>query len=111
MLPDNLYQDPQNLIETIMDGREGSGRVTLADVAKVAGVSVATVDRVLNGRAPVSGKRAQQVYDAARLLQYHGLPILRARAPAPRRKMRLGVALRRRHHAFYQHIEAELRLA
>lgn len=85
--------------------------MTLAEVARAAGVSVATVDRVLNARAPVSGKRAQQVYDAARALQYHGLPILRSRAPEPRRRLRIGVALRRRHHAFYQQIEAELRLA
>ena len=88
-----------------------ASRVTLADVAKAAGVSIATVDRVLNGRAAVSGKRAQQVYDAARALGYHGLPILRARAPAPRMHIRLGVALRRRHHPFYQSIEDEVRLA
>lgn len=85
--------------------------MTLVDVAKAAGVSVATVDRVLNGRAQVSNKRAQLVYEAARALQYHGLPILRARAPQPSRRFRLGVALRRRHNAFYQAIEAEIRLA
>lgn len=97
--------------ESIIAKKPRSPRVTLTDVARAAGVSIATVDRVLSGRAPVSGKRAQQVYDAARALQYHGLPLLRARAPMPRRRMRLGVALRRRHHPFYQAIEAELRLA
>jgi LacI family transcriptional regulator len=97
--------------ETLMDEEAAQQRVTLGDVARAAGVSLATVDRVLNGRAPVSGKRAQQVYDAARTLGYHGLPILRARAPAPRERLRLGIAIRRRHHPFYQRIEAELRAA
>ena len=70
--------------------------MTLAQVAKAAGVSIATVDRVLNGRATVSGKRMERVYEAARALNYHGLPLLRARVPAKRLVVRLGVALRRR---------------
>ncbi|WP_202307130.1 LacI family DNA-binding transcriptional regulator [Mesorhizobium sp. L-8-10] len=115
-MPDSTRLDifPQNhhsMKETVITEEPGSQRITLSDVAKAAGVSLATVDRVLNGRAPVSGKRAQQVYDAARALGYHGLPILRARAPAPRQHMRLGIAIRRRHHAFYQQIEADLRAA
>lgn len=91
--------------------RKPSGRVTLADVAKAAGVGVATVDRVLNGRATVSAKRMDRVYEAARALNYHGLPALRARLPLKRTLVRLGVALRRRHNPFYVALEAAIRLA
>lgn len=91
--------------------KKSVGRVTVADVAKAAGVSVATVDRVLNARTPVSGKRTERVYQAARALNYHGLPALRARLPVRRPVVRLGVALRRRHNPFYVAIEAAIRLA
>jgi len=86
-------------------------RVTLADVAKKAGVSSATVDRVLSGRASVSGKRAELVYEAARELGYYGVPALRARIPAKRSVIRLGLALRRRHNFFYMAIEGAIRAA
>ena len=33
-----------------------SGRPTITDLAKAAGVSVATVDRVLNGRSQGAGR-------------------------------------------------------
>ncbi|KRQ92617.1 LacI family DNA-binding transcriptional regulator [Bradyrhizobium valentinum] len=86
-------------------------RVTLVDIAKAAGVSVATVDRVLNGRAAVSSKRVELVYDAARALNYHGLPTLRSRVPIKQPIVKIGVALRRRHHAFYMAMESALRAA
>jgi len=38
---------------------------TMVDVAKAAGVGVATVDRVINQRAPVSRKTRERVYQAA----------------------------------------------
>ncbi|WP_198164149.1 LacI family DNA-binding transcriptional regulator [Bradyrhizobium jicamae] len=83
----------------------------MAEIAKAAGVSVATVDRVLNGRASVSSKRMELVYGAARALNYHGLPTLRSRLPVKQPIVRIGVALRRRHHAFYMAIESALRSA
>ena len=68
-----------------MTGKQKSPkRVTLADVARAAGVGVATVDRVLNGRATVSARRMDRVYEAARTLGYHGLPLLRSRLPLKR---------------------------
>ena len=56
----------------------------LTDVARLAGVSTATVDRVLHGRANVRSATAQRVLKAAAELQY--LPendLLRALQPAP----------------------------
>ena len=46
------------------------GRSTIEDVARQAGVSVATVDRVLNGRAAVRPPTVERVEKAIRLLNY-----------------------------------------
>lgn len=46
-------------------------RATIEDVADKAGVSVATVDRVLNGRAQVRAHNAKRVEAAIRQLNYH----------------------------------------
>ena len=48
---------------------EASGRVTLAAVAKEAGVSMPTVSKVLNGRSDVSRATRAKV---ERLLDLHG---------------------------------------
>ncbi len=44
---------------------------TLADVARAAGVSVATASRALTGSRPVSGDRVRRVQEASRALGYH----------------------------------------
>ena len=46
------------------------GRSTIEDVARQAGVSIATVDRVLNGRAAVRPNTVERVEKAVRLLNY-----------------------------------------
>ena len=46
-------------------------RPGIADVARVAGVSVPTVSRVLNGTAKVSEKRRKVVLEAVKALGYH----------------------------------------
>jgi LacI family transcriptional regulator len=46
-------------------------KATIEDVAVKAGVSVATVDRVLNGRAKVRPHNAKRVEAAIRALNYH----------------------------------------
>jgi LacI family transcriptional regulator len=45
-------------------------KTTIGDVVRSAGVSTATVDRVLNNRAGVSATSRHRVYDAARKLGY-----------------------------------------
>ena len=47
-----------------------ASRPTITDLAKAAGVSVATVDRVLNGRHKVREETARRVYDAANAIGY-----------------------------------------
>ncbi|NUZ07997.1 LacI family DNA-binding transcriptional regulator [Piscinibacter koreensis] len=49
-------------------------RATLLDVARVAGVSLATVDRVLNKRAGVHARTAERVAAAVRTLHYRPDP-------------------------------------
>lgn len=59
-------------------------RSRIADIARLAGVSTATVDRVLHGRSAVRPNTAQRVLKAAAELQY--LPdaqLWRALQPAP----------------------------
>lgn len=46
------------------------GRATIEDVARQAGLSVATVDRVLNGRAAVRPQTVERVEKAIRQLNY-----------------------------------------
>ena len=51
-------------------GRTRMGRTTIADIARNAEVSTATVDRALNGRPGVSAANRQRVLRAARELGY-----------------------------------------
>lgn len=48
-------------------------RVTMSEIARLAGVSPATVDRVLNDRAGVRGRTRSIVMEAAHQLGYFGL--------------------------------------
>jgi LacI family transcriptional regulator len=76
-------------------------RPTIADLAKAAGVSVATVDRVLNRRLPVRGDTAQRVVAAAETIGYHATGLLKRRlTEIPVR--RFGFLLQKRNDAFYQ---------
>jgi DNA-binding LacI/PurR family transcriptional regulator len=50
----------------------------IADVARLAGVSVPTVSRVLTGNIPVSEERRKRVLAAIEELQYHPSPLARA---------------------------------
>jgi len=50
----------------------------IADVARLAGVSVPTVSRVLTGNIPVSEERRERVLAAIKELQYHPSPLARA---------------------------------
>ncbi|MDQ7777719.1 LacI family DNA-binding transcriptional regulator [Paracoccus aminovorans] len=85
-----------------------AGRPTIEDVARAAGVSVATVDRVLNGRSKVREETARKVSQAAEAVGYHAAPVIRARALAHVPELHLGVVLQKERHAFYQDFAARL---
>ncbi len=68
--------------------RPRAGAATVRDVAAAAGVSVATVSRVLNGKATVAPGLRETVHEAAARLSY--TPHAAARALASQRFMTIG---------------------
>ncbi len=86
-------------------------RPTIHDVAREAGLSTATVDRVLNARENVRESTARRVYDAARLVGYHAAPLIGQRVQPDLPRLRLGVVLHKEKQAFYQTFKAELERA
>jgi DNA-binding LacI/PurR family transcriptional regulator len=69
---------------TASDSQNGRKPV-IADVARLAGVSVPTVSRVLTGHIPVSEERRQRVLDAIEQLQYRPSSLARALKSGERR--------------------------
>lgn len=84
-----------------------ANRPTIHDVARAAGVSTATVDRVLNGRERVREETARRVYEAARLVGYHAAPLIGQRVQAELPRLRLGLVLHKERQSFYQDFKAE----
>ena len=79
-------------------------RPTLTDVARVAGVSSATVDRVLNGRAGVRARTRDRVLAAARQLDYVEAPADRPAAD----RIPVDLLLPAGSNSFMQQLGAEL---
>ncbi len=75
---------------------------TIQDVARLAGVSVATVSAVINGNVPVSPKRTELVRSAMAQLQYQ--PDERARILRTGRSRTLGVVVPDVTNPFYPEI-------
>lgn len=76
-------------------------RATIQDLAAAAGVSVATVDRVLNRRLPVKEATALRVVSAAEQIGYHATGLLKQRiAEVP--ACNLGFLLQKRSNDFYR---------
>jgi LacI family transcriptional regulator len=86
-------------------------RPTVADLSKASGVSVATIDRVLNGRHRVREETARRVYDAAQAIGYHAVGLLRQRVFEDLPHYRLGFVLQKPAQAFYQSFVREIEAA
>jgi LacI family transcriptional regulator len=86
-------------------------RPTIADLARVAEVSVATVDRVLNARYPVREETARRVYEAANSIGYHAASLIKHRLQESLPEYRLGFLLQRPEQAFYQAFAKEAAVA
>src|SRR5712692_6667176 len=76
--------------------------VTIHDVAAGAGVSVATVSRVLNRNVAVREETSRNVLDVARSLRY--VPNVAARALSIRRSHTIGVVLPDVHGEFFSEV-------
>jgi DNA-binding LacI/PurR family transcriptional regulator len=71
--------------------RESKPRPTIEDVAELAGVSIATVSRVLNQTAPVTAETADKVWEVVEALKY--TPHAAARGLASRKTSTIGLLL------------------
>ena len=84
-------------------------RITYRDIAATAGVGVATVDRVLNRRAPVTPETASRVLAAAEALNYHGRGLMRRRVEQIAPARTLGFILQKKGNWIYRALAAALR--
>ncbi len=82
---------------------------TMQDVAQAAGVGVATVDRVINRRAPVRADTAQRVLEAAHSLGFGRTGLIQARVGQQQRPIRLGFLLQSQRSPFYRELAQALR--
>lgn len=71
--------------------KSSTANVTIKDVARVAGVSIATVSRILNGSAGVSEELAVRVAEAVDVLEYR--PNALARALKERKSRSMGLVI------------------
>jgi LacI family transcriptional regulator len=86
-------------------------RPTIKDVAAAAGVSVATVNRVLAGSQAVRPATAKRVSAAATELGFYGLGAIQSRISGSRPRRRLGFLLQQPHRRWYRMMATELEIA
>ncbi|HET6158694.1 MAG TPA: LacI family DNA-binding transcriptional regulator [Dongiaceae bacterium] len=86
-------------------------RPTIADLARESGVSVATVDRVLNARHPVRQETTRRVAEAASVIGYHAAGLIKQRLRQDLPQYRMGFILQRPSQPFYQSFARELESA
>lgn len=83
-------------------------RPTIADLARESGVSIATVDRVLNARHPVREETTRRVYEAATAIGYHAAGLIKQRLQQDLPQYRLGFILQKPNQFFYQSMAREI---
>lgn len=76
------------------------GRPTIRDLAATAGVSVATVNRVIGGSGKVRKTTMQRVLEAAQQIGFYGVGALQYRVAEARSLHRLGVIIQSPHQLF-----------
>ncbi|MCB1338235.1 MAG: LacI family DNA-binding transcriptional regulator [Maritimibacter sp.] len=86
-------------------------RPTMADLAREAGVGVATVDRVLNGRMKVREETARKVAEAAHRIGYHARGLIENRLSVEIPDMHFGFVLHKQKQEFYQNFTREIEAA
>jgi LacI family transcriptional regulator len=82
-------------------------RVTVRQIAEKARLSVATVDRVINGRTTVRRSTALRVQSAAQSLGYQFSVPIRVRLDETPQQVRCVFLLQKRAFSFYQHLAEE----
>ncbi|MGU7772750.1 LacI family DNA-binding transcriptional regulator [Burkholderia sp. MR1-5-21] len=87
------------------------GRPTIKDLAAAAGVSVATINRVIGGSGKVRQQTMQRVLEAAEQIGFYGVGALHHRVAQAREKYRFGVVIQSPHHAFSNLVARSLKAA
>lgn len=83
-------------------------RATMQDVADTAGVGIATVDRILNRRAPVKRATVELVLAAAERVGYHGIPTIHDHLTEHARPATFGFILNGRERGLYAELAKSL---
>jgi LacI family transcriptional regulator len=86
-------------------------RPTIADLAAAAGVSVATVNRVLSGSTPVRSETVERISTAANLIGFHASGLIQSRQRNSLKAVSIGILLQAPQDPFYQLFTDELRSA
>lgn len=86
-------------------------RPKIRDLAAAAGLSVATVNRVLAGGTNVRQQTKQLVQEAAARIGFYGLGAIQARVVSSQPKYRLGFLLLQPHRPFYKKAADVIRVA
>lgn len=87
------------------------GRPTIRDLAQAAGVSIATVNRVIGESGKVRTATMERVLDAAREIGFYGVGALQSRVAAARPRYQLGVIIQTPHSHFSEVLEQCLKTA
>lgn len=77
-------------------------RPTIADLAKTAGVSISTVNRLLHGRGSVRPETVERILDTAEEIGFYGLGALRQRKKDNLPQCKLGFLMQQSHRPIYQ---------
>lgn len=83
-------------------------RPTIKDLAREAGVSPATVDRVMNGRSTVREDTMRRVAEAAHRIGYHAQGLIDHQLDHSLPEVRLGFVLHKAKQEFYQNFAREI---
>jgi LacI family transcriptional regulator len=86
-------------------------RPTIRDLAREAGVSVSTVNRVLAGDGTVRDHTVAQVKETAERIGYYGVRAIRAKIIARKPKLKFGFLLHQPSRKFYRMLGAALEVA
>lgn len=89
----------------------GKKRVTISDLAKEAGVSVSTVNRILSGAENVRAATIEHVSEAAERIGFYGIGVLSARRDDALPHYRFGFLLQQSSRDLYRYFGEKIREA
>ena len=86
-------------------------RPTISDLARAAGVSISTVNRIIGGSGSVRPATIQRVQEAAGEIGFYGMGVIDARRKDAMPRYRLGFLLQQSHREWYQLMAQKIREA